>query len=133
MIFCRALLYTWMSVHTKFGLIWSWLASTFFTKVQLDQKCKVDASITYGGWNWMKFGVAWSFGMVHMFINFHSHWTHIASTCFTMWPTEQKIKHDDALTWVMGFGSNLVWWGYLVVGSFSKKFQGNWDYLSCTC
>ena len=85
-------------MHTKFGLIWSRLASTSFTKIQLDQECKVDASLSSGGWNWMKFGVAWFLGMVHMCINFHSHWTHIASTCFTMWPTDQKIKLDDALT-----------------------------------
>src|SRR3954464_7761772 len=114
MIFCIALLYTRVSVHTKFGVIWSCIASTCFTKVQLNQKCKVDASITSGGWIWMKFGVAWLFGMVHMCINFHSQWTHIAGTCFTMWPTDQKIKLDDALTWVVGFGSNLVceviWW-----------------------
>src|SRR3954462_4321459 len=123
MIFCRALLYTGVSVHTKFGLIWSWLASTCFTKVQLDQKCKVVASITSGGCNWLKFGVAWSFVMVHMCINFHSHWTHIASTCFTMLPTDQKLKHDDTLTWVVWFVSNLFWWGCLVVGSCSKGFK----------
>ena len=123
LIFCITLLYIGLSVHTKFGVIWSWLASTCFTKVQLDQKCKVEASITSGGWIGLKFGVAWLFGMVHMCINFHSHWTHIASTCFTMWPTDQKIKLDDALTWVMGFGSNLFWWGYLVVGSCSKSFM----------
>ena len=40
-----------------------------------------------------------------------------------MWPTDQKLKHDNALTWVMGFGSNLAWWGYLVVGSCSKSFK----------
>jgi hypothetical protein len=123
MIFCIALLHTRVSVHTKFGVIWSWLASTCFTKVQLDQKCKVDASITSGGWNWMKFGVAWLFGMVHMCINFHSQWTYIASTCFTMLPTDQKLKHDDALTWVVWFGSNFVWWSYLVVGSCPKSFK----------
>ena len=88
MIFCIALLYTGVSVQTKFGVIWSWLASTCFTKVQLDQECKVDASLASGGWNWMKFGVAWLFGMVHMCIKFHSHWTYIASTCFTMLSTD---------------------------------------------
>src|SRR3954466_14158040 len=107
MIFCVAQSYTRMIMCTKFGLIWIKLASTSFTKVQLDQKCKVDASLTYGGWIWLTFGVAWLFGMVHMCIKFHSHWTHLASTWFTMWPTEHKIKLDDALTWVMGFGSNL--------------------------
>src|SRR3954464_5121936 len=61
--------------------------------------------------------------MVDMCIKFHSHWTHIASTCFTMWPTNQKLKHDNALTWVMGLGSNLVWWSHLVVGSCSKSFK----------
>src|SRR3954471_21164279 len=122
MIFCRDQSYLGISVYTKFGLIWIKLASTCFTKVQLDHKCKVDASITSGGWNWMKFGVAWLFGMVHMCIKFHSHWTYIASTCFTMLPTDQKLKHDDALTWVVCFVSNFVWWGYLVVGSCSKSF-----------
>ena len=112
-----------MSVYTKFGVIWSWLASTCFTKVQLDQKRNIDVSITSSGWIWMKFGVAWLFGMVLMCINFHSHWTHIAITCFTMWPTDQKIRLDDALTWVRWFGSNLVWWSYFVVGTFSKSFK----------
>src|ERR1043165_3113863 len=123
MIFCTALSYLGTSVYTKFGIIWSWLASTCFTMVQLDQNCKVDASITSGGWIWLKFGVAGLYGMVHMCINFHSHWTYIASTCFTMWPTDQKIKLDNALTWVIGFGSNLSWWSYLVVGSCSKCFK----------
>ena len=49
MIFCIALLYTRVRVYTKFGLIWSRLASTSFTKVQLDQECKVDASLAFGG------------------------------------------------------------------------------------
>src|SRR3954467_13095818 len=61
--------------------------------------------------------------MVHMCVKFHSHWTQIASTCFTMWPTDQKFKHDNAHTWVMRFGSYLVWWSYLVVGSCSKSFK----------
>src|SRR4051812_28062134 len=112
-----------MSVYTKFGLIWIKLASTFFTKVQLDQNCKVDARLTYVLWNRLKFGVTWLFGMVHMCIKFHIHWTHIASTCFTMWPTDQKLNIDNALTWVMGFDSNLIWCVYLVVGSFSKSFK----------
>ena len=89
----------------------------------MDQNCKVYASLISGGWIWMKFGVALLFGMVHMSIKFHSHWTYIASTCFTMLSTDQKFKHDDALTWVVGFGSNLVWWSYLVVGSCSKSFK----------
>src|ERR1043165_8100940 len=97
MTFWRAQSYARMSVHTKFGVIWSWLASTCFTKVQLDQKCKVDATITSAGWIELQFGMAWLFGMVSMCINFHSQWTHIASTCFTMWPTDQKIKLDDAV------------------------------------
>src|SRR4051812_22812096 len=71
----------------------------------------------------MKFYVAWLSSMVHMCIKYHSHWTHIASTCFTMWPTDQKLKLDDALTWVMGFGSNLVWKVYFVVGSRSKSVK----------
>src|ERR1041384_3420588 len=91
--------------------------------VQCDQYCKVEASITSGGWIWLKVGVARLFGMVHMCVNFHSHWTHIASTCFTMLSTDQKVKLDDALTWVMGFGSNLFWWSYLVVGTCSKSFM----------
>src|SRR4051812_924051 len=123
MIFCIALLYNGLSVHTKFGVIWGLLDSTCFTKVQLDQNCKVEASLASGGWIWLNVGVAWLFGMVHTCVNFHSHWTHIASTCFTMWPTNQKIKLDDALTWLIGFGSNLVWWAYLVVGSCSKSFM----------
>ena len=120
---CRAQSYTRMIMFTKFGLIWSRLASTSFTNVQLDQNCKVDASLTQGRQNWLKIGVAWLFGMVHMCIKFHSHWTHIASTCFTMLPTDQKLTLDNALTWVMGFGSNLVWWSHLVVGSCSKSFK----------
>ena len=44
-IFCIAQSYTRMIMCTKFGLIWSRLASTSFTNVQLDQKCKVDASL----------------------------------------------------------------------------------------
>src|SRR3954467_3122531 len=63
--------------------------------------------------------------MVHMCVKFHSHWTQIASTCFTMWPTDQKLKHDNAHTWVMGFGSYLVWWSYMVVGSCSISFKAN--------
>ena len=73
MIFCRAQSYASMSVHTNFGVIWIKLAGTCFTKVQLDLNCKVDTSLASGGWNWMKFGVAWLFGMVHMCIKFHSH------------------------------------------------------------
>src|ERR1044071_2049341 len=112
-----------MSMYTEFHLIWSRIASTSFRNGQLDQTCKVGASLAQVWWNWLKFGVAWLFGMVHMCIKFHSHWTHIASTCFTMWPSDQKLKHDNALTWIMGFGSNLVWWSYLVVGSFSRSFK----------
>src|SRR3954465_1864161 len=63
--------------------------------------------------------------MVHMCAKFHSHWTHIDSTCFTMWPTDQKLKQDNAHTWLMGFGSYLVWWSYLVLGSCSKSFKSN--------
>ena len=44
MIFFISLSYTSMSMCTKFHLIWIKLASTSFTNVQLDQKCKVDAS-----------------------------------------------------------------------------------------
>ena len=46
MIFCIARSYTRMSVYTKSGLIWIKLASTSFTNVQLDQKCKVESSLT---------------------------------------------------------------------------------------
>jgi hypothetical protein len=38
-----------------------------------------------------------------------------------MLPTDQKLKHDDALTWVVWFGSNFVWWSYLVVDSCPKS------------
>src|SRR3954469_2248314 len=121
-----------MSVYTKFGLIWIKLVSTSFTNVQLDLNCKVDSSLTSGGWNWLKFCVAWLFCMVHMCIKFDSHWTHIASTCFTMWPTDHKLKLDNTLTWVMGF-----WLQFGLVelsGSriMLKKVQGKWDPLSCT-
>ena len=70
-----------------------------------------------------KICVAWLFGMVHMCIKFHSHCTYIASTCFTMLPTGQKLNIDNALTWLVGLCSNLVWWGYFVVGSCSKSFK----------
>src|SRR4051812_4277839 len=123
MIFFIAQSYTRMSVYTKFHLIWIKLDSTSFTNVQLDQNGKVDARLAYDWWNWLTIGVAWLFGMVHMCIKFHSHWTHIASTCFTMWPFDQKFKLDNALTWVTVFGSNLVWWSYVVVGSCSKSFK----------
>src|ERR1041385_6384817 len=73
----------------------------------------------------MKIGVVGLFGMVHMFIKFHGHWTSLDSTCFTRCPSDQKLKLDGALTWWMGFGSNLVWWSYLVVGSCSKSFKAN--------
>src|SRR3954469_5010515 len=63
--------------------------------------------------------------MAHMCVKFHSHWTHIASTFFTMWPTGQKFKHESAHTWFLGFGSNLVWWSYFVAGSCSKSFKAN--------
>src|SRR4051812_40781958 len=60
-----------------------------------------------------------------MFVKFHSNWTHIASTSFIMLPADQKLQLDNAHTWFMGFGSYLVLWIYLVVGSCSKKFKAN--------
>ena len=45
MIFCIVQSYTSMSVYTKFGFIWIKLANTSFKNVQLDQKCKVEASL----------------------------------------------------------------------------------------
>src|SRR3954464_10773885 len=74
-----------------------------------------EASISWVYLIWLKIGVMGLFGMAHMCVKFHSHWTHIASTFFTMWPTNQKLKHESAHTW----------WGYLVVGSCSKSFKAN--------
>ena len=45
MIFWIAQSYTRMSMYANFGLIWIKLASTSCTNVQLDQKCRVDASL----------------------------------------------------------------------------------------
>src|SRR4051812_32196710 len=112
-------------MSTKFHLNWTKLASTSFVNVQLDQKCNVEASLACYWWNWLKICVLGLFGMVHMCKKIHGHWTHIASTCFTMWPTGQKLKHDNALTWVMVFGFNMVWWSYMLVGSCSTSFKAN--------
>src|SRR3954471_9008804 len=106
-----------MSMHAKFHSIWIDICGTSFVKHQLGQNGVGEASISLDCWIWLKIGVLRLFGMVNMCAKFHSHWTHIASTCFTMWPTDQKSNLDDAHTWFMGFGSNLVWWDYMVVGS----------------
>src|SRR4051812_6332388 len=45
MVFCISQSYTSTFMCTKFGLIWIKLASTSFRNVQLDQICKVDASL----------------------------------------------------------------------------------------
>src|SRR3954468_2688576 len=71
--------------------------------------------------NWCT-GVIWHGGRC---VQFHGNFTSLASTCFTRCPSDQKLKHDNALTWVMWFGSNLVWWRYLVVGPCSKSFKAN--------
>src|SRR4051812_35919671 len=65
------------------------------------------------------------FGMLYMCIKFHGHWKSLDRTCFTRCPSDQKFELDGALTWVMVFGSNLVWWSYMVVGSFSQSFKAN--------
>src|SRR4051794_16451088 len=120
MRFCIAQSYARMSVYTKFGLIWINIFGTSFVKHQHGSYCIGETSITWVYCIWLKIGVLGLFGMVNMCAKFHSHWTHRASTCFTMWPTDQKIQIDNAHTWFMGFGSNLVWWSYLVVGSCHK-------------
>src|SRR3954469_25373275 len=114
-----------MSMCTKFGLIWINISGTSFVKHQHGSDCIGETSITWVYWIWLKICVLGLFGMVNMCAKFHSHWTHIASTCFTMWPTDQKSNLDDAHTWFMGFGSNLVWWSYMVVGSCHKSFKAN--------
>ena len=65
------------------------------------------------------------FGMVHMCIKFHGHWTSLASTCFTRCPADQNLTLDDALTWLAGFGYNLVYVSHLGVGSCTKSFKAN--------
>ena len=99
---------------TKFHFNWSNISGTPFANAHLDQECKVEASLTLAWLNGLKFGVLGLFGVRHKCAKFHGHWTHLASTCFTRWPTGQKLKVDDALIWVMGFGSNffggVIWW-----------------------
>src|SRR3954463_13792205 len=122
-----------MSMYTKFGLIWIIIYGTSFVKDQMGQYGVGEASISLDCWVWLKIGVLRLFGMVNMCAKFHSHWTHIASTCFTMWSTDQKFQLDNAHTWLMGFISYLDWWSYLVVGSCSKSFKSNGIPKSCTC
>src|SRR4051812_1099443 len=114
-----------MSMYAKFHLIWINICGTSFVKHQMGQYGVGEVIISLDCWNWLKFGVLGLYGMVHMCAKFHSHWTHIASICLTMWPTGQKLKLDNAHTWVMGFVSYLAWWSYLVLGSFSKSFKSN--------
>ena len=91
----------------------------------MDQKHFGEAGLTLVDGVGLKFCVHGLFGVVHMCVKFHGHWVHLAGTCFTRCPTGQKLYFDDALTWMMGFGSNLVWWSHLVVLSFTKSFKAN--------
>src|SRR3954470_1807444 len=114
-----------MSMYAKFHSIWVNIFGTSFVKHQIGQSGVSEASISYVCWIWLEICVLGLFGMFNMCAKFHSHWTHIASTCFTMWPTDQKLKQDNAHTWIMGFGSYLVSWSCLVLGSCSKNFKSN--------
>src|SRR3954467_10099923 len=101
MIFRISQSYTRMSMYTKFHSIWINIFGTSFVKHQIGQYGVGEVSISLDFWIWLKLCVLELFGMVHMCVKFHSHWIHIASTCFTMWPTDHKFKHDNAHTWVM--------------------------------
>src|SRR3954468_24211912 len=107
MIFCIAQSYARMSMYAKFHLIWIIICGTSFVKHKMGQYGVGEASISFYYCNWLKIGVLGLFGMFNMCVKFHSHWTHIASTCFTMWPTDQKLQLDGALTWVIVFVSYL--------------------------
>ena len=74
----------------------------------MDQKHLIEAGLGLADGIGLIFGVAWLFGGVLMCAKFHSHRSYLASTCFTRYPAGQKLHLDDALTWVMGFGQNLV-------------------------
>src|SRR3954466_12837981 len=103
-----------MSMYAKFHIIWINIFGTSFVKHQIGQYGVGEASISFFYWNWLNIGVLGLYGMVPMCVKFHSYWTHIAITFFTMWPTDHKLKLDNAHTWVIGFGSYFVWWSYLV-------------------
>ena len=92
----------------KFELIWTKIECTSFVTAQMVQKCIIEASLTLACCIWLKFGGEGLFGGVHKCAKFQSHWMYLASTCFTRYPAGQKLDLDDALTWVMGFGYNLV-------------------------
>src|SRR3954469_12968316 len=85
MIFCISQSYTRLSIYTKFHTIWTNIFGTSFVKHQIGQYGVGEARVSLLCCIWLKIGVSWSFGMVPMCVKFHSHWTHIASTCFTMW------------------------------------------------
>ena len=74
----------------------------------MDQKHIIEAGLGLADGIGLKFSVARLFGGVHKCVKFHSHSSYLASTCFTRYPAGQKLNLDDALTWVMGFGQNLV-------------------------
>ena len=97
-----------MTTSAKFELQWTKAHSTSFANVEMDQKCLGEASLTYACWIWIQFGVVGLFSGVHNCAKFHGHWSYLASTCFTRFPSGQKLHVDDALTWVVGFGYNLV-------------------------
>ena len=71
-----------------------------------------------------------------MCVKFHGHWIILASTFFTKCRADQNLTLDGALTWIVGFGSNWVWWSHLGVGSCTKSFKENgipWLALPLQC
>ena len=106
-----------VSVHLAKGAMY------FLCKAQNGPETCSEAGLTLACGIGLKFCVAGSFVMVHMCVKFHGHWTNLASTCFTRCPADQNFTIDDALNWWMGFGSNLVWWGYIGLGSCTKSFK----------
>ena len=96
-----------MGLHKKSHWQWVKESGTSFTKLQSAPIDKWIFPEEKFNWTMECFWRNWLSMASAVYI---STTTHIASTCFTMWPTDQKLKHDNSLTWVMGFGSNLVWW-----------------------
>ena len=92
----------------KLQLNWPKEQCTSFVKHQMDQKHIIEAGLGLSDGIGLKFGVAGLFGGVHKCAKFHGHRSYLASTCFTRFPSSQKLNLDDALTWVMGFCQNLV-------------------------